>query len=100
MPGPDAGPVVSPLTAYVAALLDRFPDITEIDDDEEDMTPWSDGPMIGNASGPFIYFGMVTNEATEAGWTYAVSTAHEMGLVTFDPPSGTLANPDPKAPPG
>lgn len=95
----DQEPPTDRIAGYVAALLARFPDITDIGDDEEDTTPWADGPMIGNASGPFIYFGMVTNDAVEAGWTHAVTTAHSMGLVAFDPQSGRLADPDPSAAP-
>jgi hypothetical protein len=30
--------------------------MTELPDDEVDDSPWADGPLIGNASGDFIYY--------------------------------------------
>ena len=75
---------------FVQALVGRFPDLTELGDDEVDDSPWADGPLIGNASGPFIYFSMVSNRAADGAWAHAVSTAAELGLVAFDPQSGTL----------
>lgn len=79
------------IAAYVAALLARFPDLTELDDEAIDDNPWADGPLINNAIGPFIYFSLVTNEAVETAWTHSVATARSMGLVAFDPQSGALA---------
>jgi len=78
------------ISAYVAALLARYPDLTELDDDSVDDSPWSDGPLIGNASGPFIYFGFVVS-GVEKAWSFAVKTAREHGLVCFDPQTETLA---------
>jgi hypothetical protein len=46
----------------------------------------------GVRGGPFIYFGMVTNQAAEDAWSLAVSTAKSMDLVCFDPQSGALAD--------
>lgn len=48
---------------FVEALLARHPDLTELPDDEVDDSPWGDGPMIGNASGSFIYFSLVYGQA-------------------------------------
>ena len=79
------------IAAYVAALLERCPDLTELDDDSVDDSPWSDGPLIENASGPFLYFGLVRNAALDEAWRYAVDTARAMGLVAFDPQSERLA---------
>jgi hypothetical protein len=79
------------IAAYVSALLARYPDLTELDNDVVDDSPWADGPMINNAIGPFIYFGMVTNDAAEEAWPFAVSTARSLGLVCFDPQSNELA---------
>ena len=87
----EEAPPTEAIRQYVSALLDRYPDLTELDDDAVDDSPWADGPMIGNASGPIIYFAMVANEAAEGAWTYAVATARAMRLVAFDPQSGTLA---------
>jgi hypothetical protein len=69
------------ITAYVTALLERWRDITE---DEEETSPWSVGPLIAGASGPLLYFGMSWRMAEEAS-AYAAQTASSMGLVCFDP---------------
>ncbi len=68
------------ITAYVAALLERWSGITE---DEEDTSPWSTGPLIGEASGPLIYFPMRWSMAEESS-AYAAAVAESMGLVCFD----------------
>lgn len=51
------------IAAYVAVLLERWCDLTE---DDEDPSPWSTGPLIGEASGPLIYFPMRWSMAEEA----------------------------------
>jgi hypothetical protein len=87
---PDTPPTER-IAAYVGALLDRFPDVSELDDDAIEDSPWTDGPLIHHASGRFFYLTLVANEAGEDAWTYAVSTARSAGLVCFDPGSGALA---------
>ena len=84
-------PPTGRVSEYVRALLERYPGLDELDDDDVDNSPWADSPLIGNARGPFIYFSMVANEAANEAWRHAVSTAHSMGLVCFDPQSGALA---------
>ncbi|MFD4915283.1 hypothetical protein ACFWNR_18950 [Streptomyces virginiae] len=68
------------VAAYVAALLERWCDLTE---DEEDTSPWSTGPLIGEANGPLVYFPMRWSMAEEAS-AYAAAVAESMGLVCFD----------------
>ncbi|MET8281522.1 hypothetical protein [Micromonospora sp. NPDC005174] len=68
------------IRAYVDALLDRWIDMTE---DEEDVSPWSDGPMINNASGPIIYFGM-RYSMCEGVSAEAARMAADRGLICFD----------------
>jgi hypothetical protein len=80
----DAAGAVTPtpaIVAYVDGLLERWPDITEAGGDD---SPWSDGPLIGNASGTLVYFGMVFSMADEAA-AFAVELAQEHGLVCYDP---------------
>lgn len=89
--GEDETPPTDRIAAYARALLDRYPDITDLDDDAVDDSPWADGPLINNATGPFMYFAMVTNEAAEEAWPFAVTTARSLGLVCFDPQEGALA---------
>jgi hypothetical protein len=74
------------MTAYVDALLPRWPDIT--DDGSED-SPWADGPMIANAFGNAIYFSMVWSRAEEAS-EFAAHLAEQHELVCYDPQSETL----------
>lgn len=74
------------IAAYVHTLLDRWPDITE---DAGENSPWSDGPLIGNASGNLFYFGMVLSMADEAS-EFAARLASQRGLICFDPQLGRL----------
>lgn len=69
------------IQAYVEALLDRWIDMTE---DEEDVSPWADGPLIDNASGPIIYFAMRASMADEVS-AAAARMAADRGLVCYDP---------------
>jgi hypothetical protein len=82
----DHEPPTERISAYVSALLDRWPDI---DDDGGEDSPWADGPLIGNALGSSIYFAMVWSRAEEAS-AYAAQVAEEHGLVCFDPQSERL----------
>ncbi|MGX7676780.1 hypothetical protein [Plantactinospora sp. DSM 117369] len=52
-------------------------------EDEDDVSPWSDGPLINNASGPIIYFAMRYSMAEEVS-AEAARMAAERGLVCFD----------------
>ncbi|MFF3861420.1 hypothetical protein [Streptomyces sp. NPDC002209] len=75
---------------YVEALVARWPDLSLDDDEEdEDASPWSDGPLINNASGPMLYFGMVFSKHQEAA-SFAAGLARTRGLVCFDPQDGRL----------
>ncbi|MFJ5233163.1 hypothetical protein ACIQBJ_25120 [Kitasatospora sp. NPDC088391] len=74
-------PPTSTISKYVALLLERWPDLTE---DEDDISPWSTGPLIGEASGPLIYFPLRWSMAEEAS-TFAAGVAASLGLVCFDP---------------
>ena len=73
-------PASEPVEVYVTALLERWCDITE---DEEETSPWSVGPLIDSAGGPLIYIGMSWSMAEEAS-SYAAALADSMGLVCFD----------------
>lgn len=79
-------PATPAIAAYVRALLDRWPDITE---EAGEDSPWSDGPLIGDASGSIMYFGMVYRMADETA-QYAAELACQSGLVCFDPQLGRL----------
>ncbi|MFJ5531641.1 hypothetical protein [Streptomyces sp. NPDC093261] len=82
----DEHPPTERIAAYVAALLERWCDLTE---DVEDTSPWSTGPLIGEASGPLVYFPMRSSMAEEAS-TYAAALADPMGLICFDPQHNRL----------
>jgi len=96
----DKTPPTDRIASYVSALLARYPEPTEHDaDDAFDACPWADGPMIGNAIGPFMYFGVINNEAGGDACSFAIDTAHSLGLICFDPQSGQLVDVAPAAPP-
>ncbi|MGY0069535.1 hypothetical protein ACWZEH_22650 [Streptomyces sp. QTS137] len=80
-------PPSSRIAEYVAGLLARWADLTE--DEEEDTSAWSTGPLIDEAAGPFLYFSMRYGMAEEAS-AYAADLAASMGLVCFDPQAGVL----------
>lgn len=69
------------LTAYVEALLARWPDIT---DEGGEESPWASGPLIGEAVGPFMYFPIGWSGAEEAS-AFAADLAQAHGLVCYDP---------------
>jgi hypothetical protein len=68
------------IRAYVGALLERWPDIT----DDDDGSPWSTSPLMSEAVGWFVYFPMVFSMADEAS-AFAADLARQHGLVCFDP---------------
>ncbi|MGW7196220.1 hypothetical protein [Streptomyces chryseus] len=77
---------------YVEALVARWPDLSLDDDEEdEDASPWSDSPLINNASGPLFYFGMVFSKYQE-GTSFAADLARTLGLVCFDPQDQRLTS--------
>ncbi|MEV4924328.1 hypothetical protein [Streptomyces roseoverticillatus] len=79
-------PPTAVIAQYVALLLERWPDLTE---DENEISPWSTGPLIGEASGPLIYIPMVWSMAATAS-AYAAETAASLGLVCYDPQARRL----------
>jgi hypothetical protein len=90
-------PPSAAIRQYVDVLLARHPDLDELDDDEVDDSPWADGPLIGNASGPFIYFAMVPSAADET-LRFVVEVAKTAGLVAFDPQTGKVLTHDSSGP--
>lgn len=85
----ETGSGVEPTAAirgYVAALLARWPDIT---DPAGEDSPWADGPMSDNADGDAIYFSMVWSRCEEAS-EFAAQLAQQHGLVCFDPQAERL----------
>ncbi|MFF3213994.1 hypothetical protein ACFYYB_25370 [Streptomyces sp. NPDC002886] len=79
-------PRAESIEAYVAALLERWCDITE---DVDETSPWAAGPLMGEGRGPIIYFALRWDRAEEAS-AYAAALAASMGLVCFDPQQNRL----------
>ncbi|MFF8975156.1 hypothetical protein [Streptomyces sp. NPDC014995] len=79
-------PPTERIAAYVAALVERWGDVT---DDVEDASPWAAGPLIGGAGGPLVYFPMSWSRAEEVS-AWAAALADSMGLVCFDPQQNRL----------
>ncbi|SNT41499.1 hypothetical protein SAMN05421812_105431 [Asanoa hainanensis] len=79
-------PPTARIHAYVDALLARYPDM---DDDNDDVCPWSTAPLMDEAAGPLVYFPMRWSMADEVS-DWAARLAAEHGLVCFDPQENTL----------
>ncbi|MFF8279978.1 hypothetical protein ACF05T_28415 [Streptomyces lateritius] len=73
-----AVPAAPRITAYVEALVARYPD------DVDRSVVWASTPVIDEASGPVVYLLMSYDKAEEAS-EYAAELAREHGLVCFDP---------------
>ncbi|MET7751625.1 hypothetical protein [Micromonospora sp. NPDC005367] len=69
------------IRAYVLALLDRWVDMP---DDEHDVSRWSVGPLMDEASGSFVYF-TVRYRMCEEVSAEAACMAADRGLVCYDP---------------
>ncbi|WIX78677.1 hypothetical protein QRX50_46315 [Amycolatopsis carbonis] len=69
------------IRAFVSALLDRYPDISEQDGED---SPWSTSPLLTEAVGPLIYFPMVWSRCEEVS-AWAAQLAADHGLVCYDP---------------
>jgi hypothetical protein len=82
-----SGPPGDKIRAFIAAITAVYPDITDLPDDEVDDGVWSDGPLLGNARGPFFYFGIVWSRVEEVAPVVA-NPATKHGLVCFDPQRG------------
>lgn len=77
----ELAPASPAIAEFVAELLRRWPDITT---EAGEDSPWADGPLIDNASGPMIYFSMVWSMAEQAS-AFAAQLADRLQLVCFDP---------------
>jgi hypothetical protein len=74
-------PPTPKIRRYVETLLARWPDIGE---EGGENSPWADGPLMNNASGPLFLFGLSTFLGEEP-FIYCQALAKEQGLVFFDP---------------
>lgn len=80
---------VSPTTrirAYVEALIARWPDSAHGGGED---SPWSDGDLMRDAIGWFIYFPMAWSRADEVS-AFAAEIAQQHGLVCYDPQAERL----------
>ena len=82
----DLQPPSDRIRGYALALLDWYPDIG---DDAGVVSPWSAGPLIGEAVGPLMYFPKVWSRCEEVS-ACAAGLAAEHGLVCYDPQLGRL----------
>ena len=82
----DRQPPISQIAVFVCTLLDRYPEIgTEAGDD----SPWATGPLMREASGPFLYLPLVYSQCEQAS-AWIAQLAHERGLVCYDPQADML----------
>ena len=82
----EAIPPTARIADYVSSLLSRWPDIA---DDNVDDSPWADGPLINNATGPILYFTMRLGRADEV-VDHVSRTAANHGLICYDPQAKML----------
>jgi hypothetical protein len=83
----EKSPPSAAIAQYVKAITARYPCMTELPEERVDESPWSDGPIIENASGPIFYFGLSFSRVKEVA-PFCAETAHAQGLTCFDPQSG------------
>jgi hypothetical protein len=76
------------IAAYAMALLVRYPDI---DTDAGVDSPWSSGPLLGEASGPLMSFPMVWSRCEEVS-AWAAQLAADHGLNCYDPQQEPATN--------
>lgn len=74
-------PPTPTVAAFVERLLIRWPDISE--DGGED-SPWSDAPLLGDASGSFIYFGF-SGAASDEVIEFVRRACEDLSLTCYDP---------------
>ena len=77
------------VTACVIALLDRYPDIDAAAGED---SPWSTGPLMGEARGPLVYFPMVWSRSEEVS-AWAADLAEQHQLNCYDPQREQLRTP-------
>jgi len=75
-------PPTPAIASYVDALLGRWYKMGD-PRDPEDTSPWTDAPLMDDARGPIIYFGIRYSMADEVSAECARMAA-ERGLVCFD----------------
>jgi len=86
----EKAPPTARIAAYVSTLLERYPDInTEAGYPD---SPWASAPLLGEASGPLIYFPMIASRGDEVS-VWAARVAEDHGLVCFDPQTEQLRTP-------
>ncbi|TDD29769.1 hypothetical protein E1218_03105 [Kribbella turkmenica] len=73
-------PPTDAIRGYVEELLARWPDITE---DRSEDSPWADGPLIANASGPLFVFSLGLRSLSES-IPYCTEVARRRGIVLYD----------------
>jgi hypothetical protein len=81
-----AGSTKSPSAAvrrFVATITAAYPDAASLAPDRADGSVWSDGRLLGNAAGPFVYFGILWTFVEEV-VPFVMECAREQGLVCFD----------------
>ena len=75
----DDPPLPTPaIRNFVESLLQRWPESGDRD------CPWSDMPVIEQATGPLIYLTIRNKRSSEVS-SWAAGLAREQGLVCFDP---------------
>lgn len=83
-------PPTEGIRGYVEELLQRWPDILSADGED---SPWADGPLIDNAHGPLLVFGLGLS-ALEESIPYCTDVARRRGIVLFDQEQEEVYSPE------
>ena len=76
------------LQAFVAALLERYPDLSE----ENPEAVWAAGPLQDEVVGSFLNVAVAWKRSDEV-WAFFRETARIHGLVCYDPQSERIYEP-------
>jgi len=71
---------------YVQALRARWPDI---DDEDDEKSPWADGPLRDSGTGPLLYLGLRWSMAEEAATYCAGLEMSALSAITRQTPTPT-----------
>jgi len=88
------GPVPPIFAELLARLINRYPCICDLSDEQVDDGVWSDGPLRNNLGHRASVLGMVYSRVDEV-LPFLIEQANALGLIVFDWATKTIHRPDP-----
>jgi hypothetical protein len=79
------GPATEALRQVYEKLIDRYPCLSSLDDDDIDAhdSPWASGPLWGEFFDHVAHIGLTWSRA-DAALPFIIETAHSFGMTVFD----------------